>query len=66
MIDEKPVQTKWGPWTRDMMNRLKAALKDQDRDSTIMFEGKEVLVSFGGYLVEFLEGEFAKRGHAGL
>lgn len=66
MTDEKPVMTKWGPWTRDQMTRLKAALKNEDRDSTIMFDGNEVLVSFGTYLVEFLEGEFAKRGHAGL
>lgn len=63
---EKPVMTKWGPWTRDMMNRLKEALKDEDRDSSIQFDGNEILVSFGLYLVEFLEGEFAKRGHAGL
>lgn len=66
MTDEKPVQTKWGPWTRDMMNRLKAELKDQDRDAVVMFEGNEVLVSFGNYLVEFLEIEFAKRNTAGL
>jgi hypothetical protein len=66
MTNEKPVMTKWGPWTRDMMTRLKDALKDQDRDSSIQFDGNEILVSFGNYLVEFLEGEFAKRGHAGL
>jgi hypothetical protein len=66
MTEEKPVMTKWGPWTRDMMNRLKDAIKDEDSDTVIQFDGNEILVSFGGYLVEFLEGEFAKRGHAGL
>lgn len=66
MADEKPVQTKWGPWTRDMMNRLKEALEGEDKDSIIMFDGAEVLVSFGNYLVQFLESEFAKRNTRGL
>lgn len=67
MADEKPVMTKWGPWTRDMMNRLKTALaQESDKDASINFDGQEVLVSFGNYLVEFLEIEFGKRNTHGL
>jgi hypothetical protein len=63
---EKPVQTKWGPMTRAQMESLKTALDGQDRDATINWEGQEVLVSFGLYLVEFVESEFAKRNTRGL
>jgi len=63
---EKPIQTIAGPFDRKRLNALKATLKDQDRDSVVMFEGQEVLVSFGGYLVEFVEMELGKRNTEGL
>lgn len=63
---EKPVQTKWGPISRGQAESLKAALDGQDRDATVMWEGQEVLVSFGQYLVQFVETEFGKRNTRGL
>lgn len=66
MTIEKPVNTIAGAFDRNRLKALKAAIADQDRDSVIMFEGNELLVSFGGYLAEFVEGEFAKRNHGGL
>jgi hypothetical protein len=66
MTNEKPIQTVAGAFDRNRLQALKDALKDQDRDSVVMFEGNELLVSYGGYLVEFIEGEFAKRNHGGL
>jgi hypothetical protein len=45
-------------WTPEKLKRLKKALKDRDRNEVIVFEGYEILVSYGRYLVEYLEGVF--------
>lgn len=63
---EKPVQTIAGAFDRKRLDALKETIKDQDRDSTIMFEGQELLVSFGGYLAEYVEMELGKRNTRGL
>jgi len=63
---EKPVQTVAGPFDRGRLDALKACIKDQDRDSTVMFEGSELLVSFGAYLAEFVEMSLGKRNTEGL
>lgn len=63
---EKPVQTIAGPFDRKRLKALKDTIEGQDRDSTVMFEGNELLVSFGGYLAEFVEGELGKRNTRGL
>jgi hypothetical protein len=63
---EKPVQTIAGPFDRKRLDALKETLKDQDRDSTVMFEGQELLVSFCGYLVEYVESQLGQRNTRGL
>lgn len=63
---EKPVNTIAGPFDRKRLKALKETIQDQDRDSTVMFEGNPLLVSFGGYLAEFVEGELGKRNTRGL
>ena len=63
---EKPVNTIAGPFDRKRLKALQEVIRDQDRDSTVMFEGQELLVSFGGYLAEFVEGELGKRNTRGL
>lgn len=56
MTIEKPVNTIAGAFDRNRLTALKEAIADQDRDSVVMFEGNELLVRFGGYLAEFVEG----------
>lgn len=63
---EKPVQTIAGPFDRKRLDALKETIKDQDRDSTVKFEGNDLLVSFGGYLAEYVELELGKRNTRGL
>lgn len=65
-MTEKPVNTIAGQFDRKRLDALKATIKDQDRDSTVMFEGQELLVSFGGYLAEYVEMELGKRNTRGL
>lgn len=65
-MTEKPVQTIAGPFDRKRLNAIKETIKDQDRDSVVMFEGQELLVSFGGYLAEYVETELGKRNTRGL
>ena len=63
---EKPINTIAGPFDRARLARLKDTIKDEDRDSTVKFEGQDLLVSFGNYLVEFVEMELGKRNTEGL
>lgn len=63
---EKPVQTVAGPFDRKRLESLQEVVKDQDRESVVMFEGQELLVSFGQYLVEFVELQLGKRNTGGL
>lgn len=62
----KPVQTVFGPIDRARLKALKDTLANEDRDTVVMFEGQELLVSFGNYLVEFVEMELGKRNTEGL
>lgn len=63
---DKPINTIAGPFDRKRLDALKETIKDQDRDSTVMFEGQELLVSFGVYLAEYVEMELGKRNTRGL
>lgn len=63
---EKPVQTVAGPFDRKRLAALKETIEGEDRDSVVMFEGQELLVSFAGYLVEYVETELGKRNTEGL
>lgn len=65
-MTEKPVQTIAGPFDRKRLDALKETIKGEDKDSTVMFEGQELLVSFGGYLAEYVESELGKRNTRGL
>ncbi len=56
------VHTIAGPFDRARADALAEAIKDQDRDATIKFEGNDLLVSFGGYLFEFVDGELRSDG----
>jgi hypothetical protein len=51
-------------WTPDMLARFKPvykrALKEQGKDATFEFDGHQFLVAYAGYLIEYLEGAFAK------
>ena len=70
-MTEKTVETIAGPFTRKRMESLRATLEQakaegMERDQATMFEGNELLISFGQYLLEFLDGQFAQRDHHGL
>lgn len=65
-MTEKPIQTRSGPFDRRRLKALQQTLKDQDRDAVVMFEGSEMLVSYGKYLAEFVEMELGKRNTEGL
>lgn len=49
---------------RETLDKAKA--DGMDRDDVTMWEGQELVLSFGEYLHEYVSGEFAKRGHNGL
>ena len=66
MSNEKTVNTIAGPFNRTRLGLLQETIKDHEKDDVVMFEGNELLVSFGRYLAEFVEGELGKRGHNGL
>lgn len=62
------VRTIAGPFSRDRLARLKRTLEQakaagMTRDQVTQFEGQELLIAFGEYLAEFVEGEFDKNGH---
>lgn len=65
-MTEKPVQTIAGPFDRKRLEALQQVLVDQDRDSTVMFEGQQLLVSFGQYLAEFVDTTLGQRNTEGL
>lgn len=59
------VRTIAGPFSRDRLARLKRTLDQaresgMTRDQVTQFEGQDLLISFGEYLYEFVEGEFKK------
>lgn len=65
-MSEKPVQTIAGPFDRERLQRLKDTIEGEDRETVLMFEGQELLVSFGCYLAEFVEMQLGKRNTRGL
>lgn len=71
MTIEKPVSTIAGAFDRNRYNALcktldEAAAEGMGRDEVTMFEGQELLISFGTYLREYLDSRFAGRGHGSL
>lgn len=65
-MTEKPVNTIAGPFDRKRLKALQDVIEGQDPDSVVTFEGNELLVKFGEYLAEFVEGELGKRNTRGL
>lgn len=68
---EKTVQTIAGPFDRKRYKSLCRLLADSekeglDKDEIVMFEGQELLISFGQQLRNYLDLTFAQRGHGGL
>lgn len=43
-----------------------AKAEGMSRDQVVMFDGQELLISFGEYLLEHVEMELAQRGTRGL
>jgi len=65
MKTERQVQTIAGYFGEKRIGELRDVLKGAESES-VMFEGQELLVSFGNYLLEFVEGEYARLNHGGL
>ena len=64
-VQEKPIQTINGPFTRERTKSLREAVEQAETPET-MWEGAPLDVKYGAYLLEYVESEFAKRGHNGL
>lgn len=65
-MTEKPVNTRVGQFDRARLKLLKEAIDGQDKDAVVSFEGAELHVGYGQYLVEYIEGELGKRNTNGL
>lgn len=70
-MTEKTVQTVAGPFDRKRMDALRETLAEADREGrdkgeVIKFEGNDLLISFGTYLLEYVDSQFATKGHQGL
>jgi hypothetical protein len=67
----KTVSTKWGNYDSatiaDVRKTLEQAEADgMDRDQVVKWRGRDLLISFGWYLVEYVEMELAKNNTGGL
>lgn len=71
-MTEKTISTAAGPFTRERMLSLRKTLNQavngegMERDQVIKWEGNDLLISYGQYLLEFVETEYAKRNCHGL
>ena len=70
-MTEKTIDTVAGPFNRKRMEQLRETLDEADREGrdkseVIKFEGNDLVISFGKYLLEFVDNQFATRGHQGL
>lgn len=65
-MTEKPVNTIAGPFDRKRLDKLKETIEGQEPESVVQFEGQELLVKFGKYLVEFVEVTLGQRNTEGL
>lgn len=64
------IGTIWGCLNTEMISSVRKALEEsgEDRRSNVVLKwgGQDLQVSFGWYLVEYVEGELAKRNTRGL
>ncbi len=70
-MTEKTVNTIAGPFDRKRYNALRLLLANSDKeglgdDEVVMFEGNELLISFGKHLRNHLDTTFAQRNHGPL
>lgn len=65
-MTEKTVNTICGPFDRERLKLLKQTIDGEDDDTVLQFEGQELLVKFGRYLVEFVEVTLGQRNTEGL
>jgi uncharacterized membrane protein len=65
-VAEKPVQTKWGPMTREDAKSLRAVTNGEDNDAVVQWNGQELHVGFGRHLADYIETTLAKRNTRGL
>lgn len=66
MATEKQVPTIAGFFGQDRIDSLRQTLTEAEGEEVTMFEGNELLVSFGKYLLEYVEGEYSRRNNGGL
>lgn len=64
------ISTQWGCIDAETISELRRTLEDSGEEkrskAVLLWRGQEVLVSFGWYLVEYVEVELAKRNTGGL
>lgn len=69
-MSEPSISTRFGNFRSSDVASLRKTLEDNGEDrksqAVINWRGQEVVVAFGWYLVEFVEGELAQRNHGGL
>lgn len=61
-VKDGKVHTIAGPFDRKRADALAEAIKDQERDATVKFEGQDLLVGFGVHLFGFVDGELRADG----
>lgn len=71
MTIEKPVHTIAGAFDRNRYKALKETIKEADKcgisdDEITLFEGQELVIKYGKYLLQYLDQKFAERGHGPL
>lgn len=71
MATEKQVPTQWGFFGFERIVSLRKTLADakaagMNRDEVTTFEGNELLIAFGEYLLEYVDGEYSRRNNGGL
>lgn len=64
------IETIAGTWNRETISGLRRTLENSGEDrrsrETVMHGGQEFVIAFAWYLVEYVEGEIAKRNTGGL
>ncbi len=64
-IMDKKVHTIAGPFDRERAESLRKTVEEAETPVT-MWEGQELDVKFGAYLLEFVEVRLGMKGHNGL
>ena len=70
-MSDKPVQTVCGAFDRNRLKALKKVVAEAEesgvgREEVTMFEGQELVIGYGKYLIEFVEMKLGQRNTRGL